>query len=116
MAIRTHVSEVSHSLSKSLLNRRERFSQPTVRSTIQRHCRTLKPLFRGRFTIVSTRQTLKEPRQMLPECLQQVTDALPDREAPRERTAEVSRYEPRLRRAVMRMWARLERKRAGNPQ
>lgn len=51
MAIRIHVSEVPHKTSKSLLRRRERFIQPNVRSTIQRHCRTLKPLFRGRFTI-----------------------------------------------------------------
>ena len=44
MAIRIHVSVVSGKASKSLLNRRERLSQPKVRSTIQRHCRTRKSL------------------------------------------------------------------------
>jgi hypothetical protein len=36
MAIPIHVSVVSGSASKSLLSRRERWSQPNVRSTIQR--------------------------------------------------------------------------------
>ena len=43
MAIRIHVSVVSGKASKSLLNRRERLSQPKVRSTIQRHCSTRNP-------------------------------------------------------------------------
>jgi len=43
MAIRIHASVVSGKASKSLLNRRERLSQPKVRSTIQRHCRTWNP-------------------------------------------------------------------------
>ena len=52
MAIRIHVSVVSGKASKSLLNRRERLSQPKVRSTIQRHCSTRNPcVLRGRFTI-----------------------------------------------------------------
>ena len=56
MAIRIHASVVSGKASKSLLNRRERLSQPKVRSTIQRHCRTRNPwLFRGRFTIERAR-------------------------------------------------------------
>jgi hypothetical protein len=38
MAILTHASVVSGKASKSLLSRRERLSQPNVRSTIQRHC------------------------------------------------------------------------------
>ena len=47
---------LSGKASKSLLNRRERLSQPKVRSTIQRHCRTRNPwLFRGRFTIERVR-------------------------------------------------------------
>jgi hypothetical protein len=37
MAILIHVSVVSGKASKSLLSRRERLSQPKVRSTIQRH-------------------------------------------------------------------------------
>jgi hypothetical protein len=44
MAILTHASVVSGKVSKSLLSRRERLSQPNVRSTIQRHCRTPKAL------------------------------------------------------------------------
>lgn len=56
MAIRIHVSVVSGKASKSLLNRRERLSQPKVRSTIQRHCSTRNPcVLRGRFTIERVR-------------------------------------------------------------
>lgn len=56
MAIRIHASVVSGKASKSLLNRRERLSQPKVRSTIQRHCSTRNPcVLRGRFTIERVR-------------------------------------------------------------
>src|SRR5262249_7070932 len=56
MAILIHVSVVSGKASKSLLNRRERLSQPKVRSTIQRHCSTRNPcVLRGRFTIERVR-------------------------------------------------------------
>ena len=37
MAILIHVAVVSGKVSKSFLSRRERLSQPQVRSTIQRH-------------------------------------------------------------------------------
>jgi hypothetical protein len=40
MAILIHVSVVSGKAAKSLLSRRERLSQPKVRSTIQCHCTT----------------------------------------------------------------------------
>ena len=56
MAIRIHVSVVSGKASKSLLNQRERLSQPKVRSTIQRHCSTRNLcVLRGRFTIKRAR-------------------------------------------------------------
>ena len=60
MATLIHVSVVSGKASKSLLSRRERLSQPNVRSTIQRpHCSTCKPsLCRGRFTITSVRGSI----------------------------------------------------------
>jgi hypothetical protein len=82
MAIRIHVSVVSGKASKSLLNRRERLSQPKVRSTIQRHCSTRNPcVLRGRFTIERVRcKTVATPINQRPG----VSPVCPDELQPRK--------------------------------
>src|SRR5271165_5417805 len=82
MAIRIHASVVSGKASKSLLNRRERLSQPKVRSTIQRHCKTRNSwLFRGRFTIERVRcKTVATQSTSLPG----VTPVCPNELQPRK--------------------------------
>jgi hypothetical protein len=55
-------------------------------------------------------ETIREPRQKLPSCIERIVSSLPEKRRARKSPPSKNPYIPRSPHAVMRMWARLQRK------